>query len=103
MPWPSRKRMTAKTTTNRNCPIPNEGGSPPAEAVVFIEINLHHKVASHLVGAQRPTLIRPDPRKHLLVVPNFGDKIRASDGEEGTFYWRCGPIVACSSRTACIR
>jgi hypothetical protein len=48
--------MTAKTTTNRNCPIPNEGGSPPAEAVVFIEINLHHKVASHLAGAQRPTL-----------------------------------------------
>jgi hypothetical protein len=29
MLWPSRKKMTAKTTTNRNCPIPNEGGFGP--------------------------------------------------------------------------
>src|ERR1039458_6847145 len=38
MPWPSRKRMTAKTTTNRNCPIPKEGGSRPAGVGVFKEV-----------------------------------------------------------------
>ena len=30
--------MTAKTTTNRNCPIPNEGGFGPAGSVVFNEL-----------------------------------------------------------------
>src|ERR1039458_507451 len=38
MPWPSRKRITAKTTTNRNCPIPKEGGSRPAGVGVFKEV-----------------------------------------------------------------
>jgi hypothetical protein len=35
MLWPSRKRMIARMTTNRNCPIPNEGGFDPAGLVVF--------------------------------------------------------------------
>ena len=35
MVWPSRKKMTAKKTINKNCPIPNEGGFRPAGSVVF--------------------------------------------------------------------
>jgi len=35
MLWPSSKSMTTKTTTNRNRPIPNEGGFDPAGSVVF--------------------------------------------------------------------
>ncbi len=38
MLWPSRKKMTAKKTTNRNCLIPNEGGFRPAGPVVFSEL-----------------------------------------------------------------
>src|ERR1019366_3357106 len=38
MLWPSRKKMTAKKTTNRNCLIPNEGGFRPAGPVVFNEL-----------------------------------------------------------------
>ena len=45
MLWPSKKRMTAKRTINRNLPIPNQAEFRPAGAVVFIGVNLHHKVA----------------------------------------------------------
>jgi len=35
MLWPSRKKMIARTTTSRNCPIPNEGGFRPAGSGIF--------------------------------------------------------------------
>jgi hypothetical protein len=45
MLWPSKKKMTAKTTINRSLPIPNQAEFRPAGAVVFIGVNLHHRVA----------------------------------------------------------
>jgi hypothetical protein len=35
MLWASRKKMTAKTTINRNVPIPNRGNFGPAMPVRF--------------------------------------------------------------------
>jgi hypothetical protein len=38
MLWPSRKKRTAKKSTNRNSLVPNEGGFRPAGSVVFNEL-----------------------------------------------------------------
>src|ERR1039457_4805337 len=35
MLWPSRKRMTAKTTINTKLPIPNRGGFRPPGTIEF--------------------------------------------------------------------
>src|ERR1019366_7159239 len=75
MLWPSRKKMTAKKTTNRNCLIPSEGGFRPAGSVVFTELaidlilttsaNLGARVVASLVPGRmgRFILKRPAPEE----------------------------------------
>jgi hypothetical protein len=72
MLWPSRKKMTAKKTINRNCLIPNEGGFRPAGSVVFNELAIDLILTTSVnFGAVRQganccnipvTLIDPDDR-----------------------------------------
>ena len=52
MPWASKKKMTAKTTINRNFPIPNEGGSRPAQVGVFNEVVISRS-RQRLVAVER--------------------------------------------------
>src|ERR1039458_3885791 len=75
MLWPSRKKMTAKKTTNRNCLIPSEGGFRPAGCVVINEVlrdlilttsaNLGARVVASLVPGRmgRFILKRPAPEE----------------------------------------
>ena len=76
MLWPSRKKMTAKKTINRNCLAPNEAGFRPVGSVVFNELAID-LILIHLGEIS----VRPD-RGLTVVISRAVEKVPFSQRVE---------------------
>src|ERR1017187_8172404 len=72
MLWPSRKKRTAKKSTNRNSLVPNEGGFRPARSVVFNELAIDLILTTQFLSAEN---------KHLVI------HHRHSHSASGGWHW----------------
>jgi hypothetical protein len=69
----SQNKINAKTTTNRNCLIPNRGGFGPLEAVVFesVVIRAAFPPSQGACKARQFPAVAVDTRQHSVSYVSF--------------------------------